>query len=101
MAVKLNSVIIWLVIGVVAYFLFSCKKESFVDVTKEDKMNLSQQIALFIQSDTEYSAYVDFLKANNYTGIKLFELDTFYELKFLKKSGKLTKDAVYEFIKDE
>jgi len=93
-------IIIAIVLGLLVYIkFFKNKKESFVDDPK--KMEISQIVADFIKPETEYINYLEFLKNIKNTSYKLIEQDVFYELRIMAKIGKLNKDIVYSYIKDE
>jgi hypothetical protein len=84
----------------VLYNVYTRKKESFNTASEQGKHVMSNKIKAFLQKDTKYTEYLDFLVENKNTSYKLLKQETFYKLKDLLKQGELTDTALVSFMDD-
>jgi len=75
--------------------------EAVYDKIVEQKFTISKKVSDYINEDTDYIDYLKFLQKNGNVSYKLIDQDVFYEMRILAKMDKLTRDAVYSYIKDE
>jgi hypothetical protein len=80
---------------------FTSGEEAVYNQTLEQKLVISKKVSEYIHKDTDYIDYLKFLNRNDNIFRKLVDQDTFYEMRLLSKSGKLTLDVVFSYIKDE
>ena len=98
------------VLLVISYFLvkFLIPKEKFLgeeekniyDEINGQKFIISKKIVAYINKDTKYSDYLNFLKKNGIVSYKLAYEDVFNEMKVLAKFGKLTPGIIFSYIKN-
>jgi len=82
--------------------LFTIKElEAVYAKIHEQKLVISKKVADYIKGDTEYVNYLKFLSQNGNVSTKLIAQDVFYEMRVTAKTGKLTPDIVYSYIKNE
>jgi hypothetical protein len=98
----MKDLIIIIAIILVGLFLIDilypicAKRESFDsnELTLKKKSDLADIIINFINENTSFDDYSEFMKTTSNTYNHLLTADTFYEFKFLKRNDRLTKDNV-------
>lgn len=95
----MNQYLICIILLVVGYFLFFEKKENMTE-EKSLKQELSLKIQNFLTSETKYVDYITFLKENKNTSYVLINQETFYEMKYLLKKGKLDSTEIIKYMTD-
>lgn len=87
----------------VIYYIYTTyfpkKSENFVNNTKKSK--LAEDIFNFINEETTFPDYLDFLSKNpNNLSYELLKQEIFYEFKLLKKNKTLTQQIISDKITD-
>ena len=76
------------------------KKDTETFTGDSEQARIGKDILAFLKSDTTYSQFLDFIGKRNNKSYKLLKQESFYEMKFLKKSNKLTKTTIMQFMDD-
>jgi hypothetical protein len=101
-----NQLVIMFIVIVLMYFIYTRLKKQTENLTEtqsenENKDKLANEILNFINPNTEYKDYLDFLVKIPYNlSMKILEQEVFYEMKFLVKSDKLSKDTITQYLTD-
>ena len=93
-------VLVSLVVLVMLYTKFSKPIEKLTDTSK-NKDKLANDILNFLNNNTTYKQYLDFIVRIPYNlSTELVKQEVFYEMKFLHKNNKLNKNEIKKLITD-
>ena len=91
-------ILVTLVVGYALYKLINPDKmkEKITNVENDKNTEVAKQVyKYFIDTkNIDFVDYINFLTSIKNTNLKIIDLEVFYELKSLKKKGKLTLDSV-------
>lgn len=76
------------------------KKESFDNETHITKQELAEKILSFMNADTTFSEYLNYISGTTNLSYNLVKPNIFYEMKGLLKQGLLTSNIIVEYMSD-
>jgi len=92
--------IIYIIAAILFYLMFSYKTQTETFTGDSEQEAIGRDILAFLKPDTTYSQFLDFIGKKNNKSYKLLKQESFYEMKFLKKSNELTKTNIMQFMDD-
>jgi hypothetical protein len=98
-----NQLLMMFIAIVLIYFIYTRLTKQTENLTETDtnKDELANEILNFMNPNTEYKDYLDFLVKIPYNlSMKILDQEVFYEMKFLVKSNKLSKDTIKQYLTD-